>query len=807
MNQEQIPGRNVDPFDLFESLFMGAGTGMVLFDLQGNINRVNRVFVSTLGYEAAELQHMNYLDLILPEIREQAEELFRKMANGSIAHHQTRQKTIRKDGKIMEIELTFSVAPDRKGKPAYILGMAENITDMVRSEKITQVLFNISAAVNSSKDLKELIAVIQEELGRIIDTSNFFVALYDRETDSLSLPYFADDQDHFEVFPAGKTASAYVINMGRPVLLKEEDMERLEEEGLIELVGTRSKIWMGVPLKVKNEIIGLIGLQHYRDENAYNSDDLNMMEFISGQIGLAIDRKRTEDELKMERVFFMQIFENSPEAIVIGNRTGNIINVNKGFTHLFGYSKEEVTGKNINDLITPAELKNETLELRNIIGRNEMFFLNTVRNRKDGTPLNVSLLGSPFEVNGQELSCVIYRDISDQKKIEEKLMQAKEKAEESDRLKTAFLANMSHEIRTPMNAIIGFTELLSVPDLPDEDKNDYIAVIKSSGNILLKLIDDIIDLAKIEADQIKIEISTFRLNQLLKEVYAFYNEEILNLEKKDIELIFEPGESDEFFITSDPFRLKQILNNLVGNAIKFTENGSIRMGYRRSGPEKVRFFVEDTGIGIPEDKHKLIFNRFLQADNTKTRKYGGTGLGLTISKKLVNLMGGEIGLDSCPGKGSTFYFTISTNLGNDTGTTTYLEEPAGLDKIDLNDRRLLVVEDNQANFQLIREILRNSGADVLWAEDAASALELLQEQDQKVDMVLMDVQMPGINGYEATRIIRDRYPDIPVVAQTAYAMAGEREKAIQAGCVDYVSKPIKPSQLMAVIHKCINGSR
>jgi len=780
---------------------------MALFDRQGNIIRVNPVFVGTSGYEAAELQHMNYLDLIPPEIREQAKDLFRKMADGSISRHQTRQKTIRKDGKVMEMELTFSVATDRKGKPDCILGMAENITDMVRSEKIAQVLFNISAAVNSSKDLKELIAVIQEELGRIIDTSNFFVALYDRETDSLSLPYFADDQDHFEVFPAGKTASAYVINMGRPVLLKEEDMERLEEEGLIELVGTRSKIWMGVPLKVKNEIIGLIGLQHYRDENAYSSDDLNMMEFISGQISLAIDRKRTEDELKRERVFFMQIFENSPEAIVIGDKSGKIIHVNKGFTQLFGYAREEAAGKNINDLITPVELKNETLELRNIIGRNEMFFLNTVRKRKDGTSLYVSLLGSPFEVNGQELTCVIYRDISDQKKIEEKLMQAKEKAEESDRLKTAFLANMSHEIRTPMNAIIGFTELLSVPDLSDEDKKDYIAVIKSSGNILLKLIDDIIDLAKIEADQIKIEVSTFGLNQFLKEVYAFYNEEILNLDKKNIELIFEPGENDEFSITSDPFRLKQILNNLVGNAIKFTEKGYIRMGYRRSGPDMVKFFVEDTGIGIPEDKQKLVFDRFLQADNTKTRKYGGTGLGLTISKKLVNLLGGEIGLDSCPDKGSTFYFSISMNLGNATGRITYTEEPAGLDKIDLHNRRLLVVEDNPANFQLIREILRNSGADVLWAEDAASALDMLREQGQQVDMVLMDVQIPGINGYEATRIIRDQYPEIPVVAQTAYAMAGEREKAMEAGCVDYVSKPIKPCQLMTVIHKCINGSR
>ncbi len=778
---------------------------MVLFDISGQVLRANSVFASLSGYGPEELPGMHYLDFILAGKKESSAEVFRKLASGEITHFQAHRQYARKNGDILEVKITISVAPGQDGKPGYIIGMVEDITEMIRSEKIRQILFNISSAVHSSKDLSELTAIIQQELGKIIDTSNFFLALYNREDDSLSLPYFADDQDHFEVFPAGKTISSYVIETGKPLLLREEDMNRLEEEGRIDLVGSRSRIWMGVPLMVRDEIIGLIGIQSYRDENAYTPEDLGMMEFISGQISLAIERKKTEDELKVERVYFKQIFENSPEAIVIGDRHGNIKNINQGFTQLFGYSKEECLGRNINDLITPEAYINESVSLREIIGRNELFLINSVRKKKDGGLLDVSILGSPFVVNNENLTCVIYRDISEQKHTEEKLRLSKEKAEESDRLKTAFLANMSHEIRTPMNAIIGFTELLSVPNLPDEDKDDYITVIKSSGNILLKLIDDIIDLAKIEADQIRVEISRFPLNQLIKEIQTFYSEEILNLDRKDIDLIFEPSENDDFMISSDPFRLKQILNNLVGNAIKFTNRGFVKIRYTRAGKDKVRFTVEDTGIGIPEDKHDLIFNRFLQVDNSGTRKYGGTGLGLTISKKLVELLGGEIGLESSPGKGSAFSFTIRATMEAPEKNESALEDME-LTEAMLAGHKMLVVEDNDANFQLIHEILRKSGAEILWAEDANIAFELLK-QHPDIALILMDVQMPGMNGYDASRIIQKSHPEIPIIAQTAYAMAGEKEKAREAGCVDYLSKPIKPSQLVAMVHKYIHADQ
>lgn len=787
---------------LFGSLFEGSGTGMVIFDSSGNILRTNSVFSLMSGYERQELEGKHFLDFILPGEISRARSQFEKLLSGQLNYVHAERRYLRKDGSIIDIILTISVYHGNNGKPLFMVAMAEDVTERKRSEMLQQIIYNISSAVNSTKDLRELIGFIQHELGRLIDTSNFYIALYDRENDSLSLPFFADDQDNFEVFPAGKTLSSYVIRTARPVLLREADMNMLEEEGEVELIGSSSKIWMGVPLKIKNDIIGLIGIQSYHDENAYTQADLGMLEFVSSQITLLIERKRNEQDLVLERAFFKQIFENSPEAIVIGDRKGNIININKGFTDLFGFGTEECLGRNINELITPAEFEEESVRLRELIACDELYFIDTVRKKKDGSLVDVSILGSPFGVEDKKLTCVIYRDITEQKKTEETLKQAKERAEESDRLKTAFLANMSHEIRTPMNAIIGFTELLSVPGLPENDKNDYISVIKSSGNILLKLIDDIIDLAKIEADQIRIEAGSFSVNQLMNEVVSYYNEEIMSLRRKNIELIFEPGETDQFIISSDPFRIKQILGNLIGNAIKFTEKGNIKTGYSRFGRDKLRFYVQDTGIGIPEDKHSLIFNRFLQVDNERTRKFGGTGLGLAISKKLVELLGGEIWLESVPLKGSVFYFTILLQYAEEPSEQSGTVENEYREK-SLSGKTLLVVEDNEVNYQLIREILRHSQARILWVHTGEEAIQMLKK-DPSIDMVLMDIQLPGINGFEATHAILEIQPEMPVVAQTAYAMSGEREKALEAGCVDYIAKPIKPAELISLVNKHIS---
>lgn len=785
--------------EMFDEVFERIAVGIAIYNLNGEIIYTNSTYAEMTGYTVKELTGKQYLDLMSKDYHRVAAAELNNLIEGTTAKFEHVGSYTRKDGTISWHQMTFTVSKNAKNEPEFIILVAEDITEQKRSELLQQIIYNISNAVNSTSDLPDLIRFIQKELGKIMDTSNFYVALYNRAKDALSLPYFSDDKDQFNEFSAGNTLSGHVIHSGKALFGTKEKIRELEQQGVIELVGTDCQIWLGVPLRVSGEIIGMLGIQSYTDENAYSENDLAVLEFISSQIGISIDKKRTEDELRIERIFFRKIFENLAEAVVIGFKDGTITSINDAFTNLFGYTMEEVIGVNINDLIIPDGYMEEALGLRRKVADNEIFQIQTKRKCKDGAIVDVSIIGTPFYVDNVLYSCVIYRDIREQMQSEAMLKQAKEKAEESDRLKTAFLANMSHEIRTPMNAIIGFVELLSTPDLSVSDKLEYIAVINNSGKILLNLIDDIIDLAKIEADQLKIEYDNCNLQELMQEVYSHYSKELKVLGKEKIELRLRNKLDGHLFVRTDPFRVKQILHNLIGNAIKFTHEGFVEFGIDGLENDVLKFYVRDTGIGIPKDKHELIFNRFLQVDNSGTRKYGGTGLGLTISKKLTSLLGGEMWLESKVQKGSVFYFTIKTLPVEETSKESpppnyFVEKNAWIHK------KILVVEDNVLNYQLIEELLKKTGAEIIWASSASESIQIVENR-VNIDLVLMDIQMPDMSGYEATRKIKQINPDIPVIAQTAYAMSDERQKAIECGCDEYLVKPLRPMELIAALNQ------
>jgi PAS domain S-box-containing protein len=393
------------------------------------------------------------------------------------------------------------------------------------------------------------------------------------------------------------------------------------------------------------------------------------------------------------------------------------------------------------------------------------------------------------------------------KQIENDLVKAKIAAEESDRLKSAFLANMSHEVRTPLNGILGLAQLLLKSDIASELRSDYVKMIVESGSSLLTLIEDIMDVSKIEAKQMKIKYKPFQLNTLIDQLYSIFLANPLYLQKnaseKNIELLYHRSEENVSLI-SDPDRLQQIFVNLIGNALKFTQSGSVEFGYEvKKG--HVLFHVKDTGIGIPKDKSEKIFERFIQVDNTLARKYGGSGLGLAISKGLVNLLNGEIWCESEPGKGSTFYFTIPYH------PTTLLEadhRPSKPDTSNYNWEQytILIVEDDKINFKVIEAMLRNTKVNVIHADTGLKAIESVQENPQ-IDLVLMDVHLPEISGLEATRRIRKIRPELSIVAQTANAMSDDKDRCIEAGCVDYISKPIDMSELFTKISKYITADK
>jgi signal transduction histidine kinase len=399
------------------------------------------------------------------------------------------------------------------------------------------------------------------------------------------------------------------------------------------------------------------------------------------------------------------------------------------------------------------------------------------------------------------------KDIELRKVVEERYIQAKEKAEESDRLKSAFLANMSHEIRTPMNGILGFTALLNNPRLNENKRNEYWNLVNSSSQTLLNLIDDIIDISKIETGQLIIHENKCNLYQLLHQLFGIFKDNVL-LKEKNLDFTIKVAESlQDLVIICDYARLRQIFSNLLSNAIKFTEKGSIEFGYsllnsangRDNNGSSVLFFVKDSGIGIHDDQIPLIFDVFRQIDDSYTRKVGGTGLGLSISKNLVNMLGGEIWVDSKQELGSTFYFTIPFHKGERNSRSMTPSNLIGRENnINWEKKVILIAEDEEINFLYLNTVLKRTKASIYWVKNGKEAVEWCK-MNEKIDIVLMDIKMPIMNGYEATQEIRKFKPAIPIIAQTAYAMANEKTLCLMAGCNAYLSKPIRKDDLLSTI--------
>ena len=383
---------------------------------------------------------------------------------------------------------------------------------------------------------------------------------------------------------------------------------------------------------------------------------------------------------------------------------------------------------------------------------------------------------------------------------------AKEKAEESDRLKSAFLANMSHEIRTPMNGILGFAELLKDSKLKDEEQQEYIHIIEKSGIRLLNIINDIIDISKIEAGQVEVNILESNINNQMEYVNTFFQPEF---EKKGLHHSFKNGLSSiDSIIKTDREKIYAILTNLVKNAIKYTNNGSIEFGYTLIAETLdvrfLKFYVKDSGIGISKDRQKAIFERFIQADIADKMALQGAGLGLSISKAYVEMLGGKIWVESEPGKGAIFYFTIpyiiERNSDNQNQSIVASETANGK----INNLKILVAEDDEASNLLITLTLQNCCREIIYAKNGAEAVHECRNNPD-LDLVLMDIKMPGMNGYEATHQIRQFNMEVIIIAQTAYGLLGDREKAIAAGCNDYIKKPILKEELRKIIQKYFNS--
>jgi PAS domain S-box-containing protein len=385
-------------------------------------------------------------------------------------------------------------------------------------------------------------------------------------------------------------------------------------------------------------------------------------------------------------------------------------------------------------------------------------------------------------------------DITERIKIEQLLKEAKTKAEESDKLKSAFLANMSHEIRTPMNAVLGFASLLKREDISEKTRIEYIDHILQSGEGLIKLINDIVDISKIESNQLQIEKCTVSINQLLDQLFNRYEELLLLKHNMNVVLKYETAMPDpEFSVMTDPYRLQQVLSNLLNNAIKFTYHGEIKFGYTIARSELL-FFVEDQGIGIPDDKKEAIFERFGKLDDPERLNKSGAGLGLSISRSLVELLGGKIWLDTSYTQGARFNFTLPLEIVKPNKLTERQssQKYTGTE-INLRGKTILIAEDEALNFKLLEALIKKTGAKILWAKNGSEAVKFAF--NEKIDLIFMDIKMPDMDGYEATKHIKRMDPAIPIIAQTAFAFSNERNYIIQSGCDMYMTKPIDHNEL------------
>lgn len=493
--------------------------------------------------------------------------------------------------------------------------------------------------------------------------------------------------------------------------------------------------------------------------------------------------------------------------------------INSRISDVLGYSPEEAKTKVPKEFI-PIEEHGKVKNIIENLTNGTPYFFETQLYHKSGKLVPVSISVGVIVFEGKPATMYIIRDITSKKITEaeldkyrnqlesmvaertkqlEKEILERETAEKSDRLKSAFLSNMSHEIRTPMNAIIAFSNFLRNPDISHSQREEYINYIQSSGQSLLNLINDIIDISKIEAKQINIQKISCSINPILEELYTLFEETRKNKGCAGLQIVLiKKFENTNLIINTDPYRIKQILSNLLHNALKFTESGSIEFGYEIK-ENSVDFFVKDTGIGIPEEKLEFIFQRFGKLEYSGKNK-GGTGLGLAISQNLAKLLDGKLTVESTLGKGSTFHLTIPFN--KDQQASVKNQTPEYIEKKFYNweNKKVLVAEDEDLNFKVIQIALQNTNAEIIRANDGYEAIEIVLSNPD-INLILMDIQMPHMDGYEALTRIKQINYQLPIIAQTAFAMIEEKDSCLRIGFNDYISKPIKIPELLMKMDK------
>lgn len=515
------------------------------------------------------------------------------------------------------------------------------------------------------------------------------------------------------------------------------------------------------------------------------------------------NRQKQDMALQKSERRFRLLVENSPDAFFLHDMAGAIQDVNKRACEMLGYSSEELRTMHIWQVEAVCPPENLQAIWKNL--QPGSFSFDGLSRRQDGTTFPSEVQGIAFEEGGRLLGLVATRDVTVRKELEANLEQARDQAMAANQAKSEFLASMSHEIRTPMNIILGMTELLAETSLTTSQQQ-FVDAIEKSGDVLLRLINDILDLSRIEANKIDLSPEVLSLRPFLREIGETMR---IPIEQKGLQFRMHIADDLPDVVKSHPMNLQQILLNLIWNAVKFTHDGVVEVrAEQETASARLRFFVTDTGIGIPVDKQACIFDPFTQGDASTRRCYGGTGLGLAISKRLVEMLGGQIRVESQEGSGSCFSFTVPLIPVDAVETVQVGGQPAPFPAATARSYSLLLVEDSVSNQELIKLFLQDEPSEITSVFSGSEALDVFATK--AFDCIVMDVEMPGMDGYETTKAIRQFEVErgchrTPIIMVTAHAIPEYEQKGREAGCEEFLTKPIRKAKLIKSLRKWIDA--
>jgi len=748
----------------FRAIFDQAPIAIALLDLQGKQIISNSTMLKMVGYSQDELTKMKFTDFTYRLDADIDLHHFIDLLEGRITEYKIEKRYVHKTGRLVWAKLFVTLLLDENGNPKEVLKMVEDITESKKAED------------------------------ELLESELKFRAFFENSMDAIFLT--SPDGSTLSVNPAACKMFGYsedeLISLGKlgiedqadsrlsALLLKRKSQGKARGEvTFIRKDGTH------FPAEISSSVF----------KNQEGIDRSNMI------IRDITKRKSAEAEITM----LAQSLKSISECLCISDSNDKILFVNESFLKTYGYELYELIGQQISIVGSSNNPKSVVDSILNPANGGE-WKGELLSKRKGGSEFPIFLSTSIIlDQNNQPIGLIgVATDITERKRAENELIEAKNKAEESDRLKSAFLANMSHEIRTPMNGILGFTALLKEPDLTGEEQDEYISLIEISGIRMLNIINDIINISKVESGQMELSINETNINQQLQFIYTFFKPEAL---QKGVQLLYKSSLPEKrATIKSDKEKIYAILTNLVKNALKFTNSGTIEFGYNLKSDRtaaELEFFVRDTGIGIKPEKLKLIFERFRQGSESLNRNYEGAGLGLSISKAYVEMLGGKIWVESEEGKGSIFYFTlpyICLVEEDEVAINNYFDENASHQTIPgFSGLKILIAEDDEISGKFVTLGMKPYSREILKARTGAEALDICRNSPD-IDLVLMDIKMPVMDGYEATRLIRQFNRNVVIIAQTAFGLIGDREKALAAGCNDYIAKPYDKTSLITLLN-------